>query len=57
MHGCVHTDIHVCHHDLGWGATPNMHWRVVRNVVNAVFDALAHAVWPRGNELTDELGG
>ncbi len=29
--------------------TPNMHWYMVWNVVKAVRDALAHAVWPRSH--------
>ncbi len=44
VHGCVHTDMHVRHHDRGWVPTPNVRWRMVRNVVKAVHDALAHAV-------------
>ncbi len=31
------------------GCNPNMHWRTVWHVVKAVRDALAHAVWPRGD--------
>ena len=43
VYGCVHTDVRVHHHDRRWVPTPNMYWRMVR-------DALAHAVWLRGQE-------
>ncbi len=48
VHGCVHTEVCVHHHDHGWVPTPNVCWCMVRNVVKAVRDALAHAVWLRG---------
>ncbi len=28
VYGCVHTDVHVCHHDHRWVPTPNMRWRM-----------------------------
>ncbi len=31
----------------GWVPTPNLCWCLVQNVVKAVHDALAHAVWLR----------
>ncbi len=34
----------MCHHDHGRVPTPNMCWHMVR-------DALAHAVWPRGDHF------
>ncbi len=40
--GCVHTEVCVRHHDRGWVPNPNARWRMVR-------DALAHAVWLRGD--------
>ncbi len=43
VHGCVHTEVPVRQHDSGWVPTPNMCWGMVRNVVKAVRDALAHA--------------
>ncbi len=52
-HGCVHIEVHVSHHDHGWGPTPNMYWYLVQNVVKAVRDALAHAVWLRGETVRD----
>ncbi len=45
--GCVHTEVRVHHHDRGWVPTPNVRWRMVR-------DALAHAVWLRGNFIVVE---
>ena len=48
VHGCVHTEVHMRHYDLGWVPTPNVHWHTVWNVVKVVRDALAHAVWLRG---------
>ncbi len=50
VHGCVHTEVRVHHHDHGWVPTPNVH--MVRNVIKAVRDALAHAVWQRGHEVS-----
>ncbi len=44
VYGCVHTEVHVHPHDRRWVPTPNMCWRMVRNVVKAVRDALVHAV-------------
>ncbi len=41
VYGCVHTEVPVHYLDHGWVPTPNVPWRMVR-------DALAHAVWPRG---------
>ncbi len=43
VYGCVHTEVCVRHHDRRWVATPNVCWCMVR-------DALAHAVWLRGEE-------
>ncbi len=40
VYGCVHTEVHVHHHDRRW--FPTRAARMVRG-------ALAHAVWPRGN--------
>ncbi len=45
VYGCVHTEVHVHHHNRGWVPTPSVRWRMVRNVVR---DALAHAVWSSG---------
>ncbi len=44
VYSYVHTKVHVHYRDSGWVPTPNMRWRMVRNVVKAVRDALAHAV-------------
>ncbi len=48
IHGYVHTEVHVHHHNCRWVPTPNVQWRTMRNVLKAVRDALAHAVWPVG---------
>ncbi len=44
VYGCIHTEVYVHHHDRGRVPTPNMRWHMVR-------DALAHAVWLRGDAM------
>ncbi len=45
------------HYDHRWVPTPNMRWHMVRNVVKAVRVALAHAVWPRGQQARTQTPG
>ena len=52
VHGCVHTEVCMWHHDHRWVPTPNTQWDMVWNVVKGVCDALAHAVWPRGEVVS-----
>ncbi len=47
FYGCVH-EVLVRHHDRRWVPTPNVRWCKVR-------DALAHAVWPRGQVLRSHV--
>ncbi len=46
--GCVHTEMRMCHHDHGCVPTPNVRWCMV-------CDAMAHAVWPRGDTQPVDL--
>ncbi len=56
-YNCVHTEVCVCvcYYDHRWVPTPNMHQHMVRNVMKAMRDTLARAMWPRGDEGTETV--